>query len=115
VALKLYFDHNFHRQIALELRRRKVSVITTTEDATTRLPDADLLDRATELGCVLVTSDVDLLVEAANRQRAGTSFAGVIYCHQRDLDVRSRVEDLELLALAAEPDELANQVIYLPL
>lgn len=113
--LALYFDHNFRGRIIAQLRRRNVSVLTAEEDGRSEASDADLLDRATALGRVLVTSDEDLLLEAARRQRAGVPFAGVIYCHQRDLAIGPRVADLELLATASDPKELANRVTYLPL
>jgi hypothetical protein len=89
--------------------------MTAQEDGRSQADDATLLDRATSLGRVLVTSDEDFLIEVARRQGAGIPFAGVIYCHQRDLAIGPRVADLELLAGASDPEELANQVWFLPL
>ena len=57
---------------------RGVDVITAQLDGTSDLNDARLLDRATELGRVLVSQDDDLLAEATRRQRQGQNFAGVI-------------------------------------
>ena len=51
------------------LRLRGVDVLTAQEDGRRRLPDPELLDRATALGRVLFTQDDDLLREAAERQR----------------------------------------------
>ncbi len=90
-------------------------MLTAEEDGTARTPDPALLDRATSLGRVLVTADADLLVEAATRQRAGARFAGVVYVHQLDLAIGRCVDDLDLIATASAPEELANQVVYLPL
>jgi rRNA-processing protein FCF1 len=115
VALALYFDHNVHGEIPIQLRRRNVTVVTAHQDGHARADDPVLLDRATALGCVLVTSDEDFLIEAARRQRAGIPFAGVIYCHQRDLAIGQRVADLEVLAAASDPEQIANQIWYLPL
>jgi len=116
VALKLYFDHNCSSPITVQLARRDVSVVTAWQDGHSEAPDLDLLDRATALSSVLVTTDEDLLIEAVRRQRAGIPFAGVIYCHQRALAaVGARVAELELLAKASEPSDLVNQVRYLPL
>jgi hypothetical protein len=97
------------------LRRRGVEVLTAQEDGGRRLPDTVLLDRATALGSVLCTQDEDLLREAAERQRHGVAFAGVIYAHQLKVTIGQCIRDLELIATVNEPEDCANQVIYLPL
>ena len=89
--------------------------MTAYEDGSHELPDPELLDRATELGRVLFSQDDDLLVEARRRQEQGISFPGVIYAHQLKVSIGSCIEDLELIAKACEPEDLANQVEYLPL
>ena len=66
MPLALYFDHNVHGEVVGQLRRRGVSVITAKDDGRAETDDAQLLDRATALGYVLVTSDQDLLIEAAD-------------------------------------------------
>jgi rRNA-processing protein FCF1 len=108
-------DVHVRRPVTTGLRRRDVTVLTAQEDGTTRLPDDKLLDRAQKLNCVLFSQDDDLLDEAAARQRRGVPFAGVIYAHQQNITVRQTIEDLELLAKACEPEELANLVTFLPL
>ncbi len=77
--------------------------------------DPDLLDRATALGRVLFSQDEALLVEAAQRQRGGILFSGVIYAPQLALSIGQFVEELELLAQAGVPGDFANRVQYLPL
>ena len=108
-------DVHVRRPVTTGLRVREVDVLTAQEDGTTRWDDPDLLDRALELERVLFTQDDDLLNEAALRQRSGKAFAGVIYAHQQNITVRRSIEDLELLAKACEPAELANRVVFLPL
>jgi predicted nuclease of predicted toxin-antitoxin system len=108
-------DVHVHRAITDGLRLRGVEVVTAQEDGRRRLSDPELLDRASELGSVLFSQDDDLLVEAHRRQREGVFFAGVIYAHQLHITIGDCVHDLELIAKLAAPDELANQVIYLPL
>ena len=108
-------DVHVRRPVTTGLRVREVDVLTAQEDGTTRWDDPDLLDRALELERVLFTQDDDLLNEAALRQRSGKAFAGVIYAHQQNITVRRSIEDLELLAKACEPEELANRVVFLPL
>jgi hypothetical protein len=43
------------------------------------------------------------------------SFVGVVYAHQLRITIGRCVQDLELIAKASEPEELANRVEYLPL
>lgn len=115
MSVRLYMDVHVRRPVTTGLRRRGVEVLTAQEDGTATLDDDELLDRALELGRALFTQDDDLLEEAAARQRSGRSFAGVVYAHQQNITVRQTIEDLELVAKACEPEELANKVIYLPL
>lgn len=101
--------------ITAGLRLRRVDVLTAQEDGAARLSDAALLDRATAMGRVLFSQDQDLLREAARRQRAGVSFAGVIFAQQLEVTIGQCVRDLELIAHAGEPQDFANRVEYLPL
>jgi hypothetical protein len=79
------------------------------------MDDPDLPERAGALGRVVLNRDEDSLREAARRQQAGESFGGVIYAHQLRVTIGQCVRDLELIAKACEPGDLANQVMYLPL
>ena len=115
MSLKLYTDVNVRRAITEGLCLREVDVLTAQEDATGRLADAALLDRATALGRILFTHDEDLLREAAERQQRGERFAGVVYAHQLKVTVGQCIRDLELLANVNEPEDCANRVEYLPL
>ncbi len=108
-------DVHVRRPVTLGLRIRGVDVLTAQEDGTARLPDDKLLDRAELLGRTLFTQDDDLLSEAAQRQRNQIPFAGLFYFHQQNITVRQTIDDLELLAKACDPRELANRVVFLPL
>ena len=74
-----------------------------------------LLQRATELERVLFSQDTDLLALADAWQAAQRDFPGVIFAAQTGVSLGRLVDDLELLATCAEPEELANRVIHLPL
>ncbi|MBI4605047.1 MAG: DUF5615 family PIN-like protein [Planctomycetes bacterium] len=115
MSVKVYFDVHVPKAIARELRRRGVDVLTAQEDGAARLPDPQLLDRATSLDRVLFSRDEDLLREATQRQRAGVPFAGVVYAHQLRVTIGQCVRDLELIALAGVPEDLRSQVLHLPL
>jgi uncharacterized protein with PIN domain len=97
------------------LRLRGVDVLTAQEDGARKFLDADLLDRATALGRILFTRDKGLLREAAQRQRRGEAFAGVVYAHQLRVTIGRCINDLEIIAQAGEPEDFAGRVEYLPL
>jgi len=97
------------------MRRRGVDVLTAQEDGTRRWDDRALLDRTKELGRVLFSQDEDLLIEAANRQRNGIFFRGVIFAPQLALSIGQFIDELELLAKAGESADFENAVQYLPL
>jgi len=115
VTVKLYMDEHVPKAITLGLRLRSVDVLTTEEDDRRGLSDAALLARASELGRAMFSFDVDMLREAADRQRKAASFAGLIYAHPAQITIGQVVRDLELIAKLAEPAELAGKVIFLPL
>jgi predicted nuclease of predicted toxin-antitoxin system len=115
MAVALFMDHNVPRAITIGLRLRQVDVLTAYEDGSNELDDPLLIDRARELGRVLFTRDDDLLVEAARRQRSGITFHGLVYAHQLRAPIRRCVDELELIAKSVEPEDLLNQIIFLPL
>ncbi len=115
MSIRLYMDHNVPASITSGLRARGVDVLTAAEDGTHRLPDAQLLDRATALGRVLVTQDKDLISEGAARQRAGVEFAGVIYGHPLRVLVGQCIAELELICGVYDSVEFKNRIQYLPL
>lgn len=112
--VRLYFDHNVKRAITQGLRLRGVDVLTALEDSAHHLTDPVLLDRATTLGRVLFSSDVDLIVEARRRQAEGVTFVGVLFAPQ-SLPVGLCVEQIELLAKAGEPKDFLDSLLFLPL
>jgi hypothetical protein len=115
MPIRLYMDQHVPRAITIGLRLRGVEVLTAFEDGTSQFDDAALLDRAGELGRVLFSQDDDLLAEASKRQRLGRHFAGVIYAHQLRISIGQCISDIELIARAAEPTDLADRVEFLPL
>jgi len=114
-VIAFYLDAHIPRAIALGLRMRGIDVLTAQEDGAAMFSDAELLDRATTLGRVLFTFDDDLLAEAAKRQRLGQPFSGVVYAHPLRVTIGQCIHDLELVAKAGEPEDLRNQVLFLPL
>lgn len=115
MSVALYFDVHVRAAIAEGLRLRGVDVLTAQEDGAATMDDPDLLDRAGELGRVIFTQDQDFLREAHRRQETGELFAGVVYGHQLHLTIGQCVTDLKMIAKAYDPEDMANNVEYLPL
>lgn len=115
MSLALYMDENVHRGITNGLRLRGVDILTVQEDKRTSFSDPLILDRAMELQRVLFSQDEDFLAEATHRQSENISFAGVIYAHKLRVSLGDCINDLEIIAKAANREDLANRVQYLPL
>jgi hypothetical protein len=108
-------DVHVRRAVTITLRLRSIDVLTAQEDGSAELPDDALLQRATELGRVLVSQDDDLLREGAEWLSERKDFSGIIYAHQLRVTIGQMVEDLELIARATSPNEWWGRIEYLPL
>jgi predicted nuclease of predicted toxin-antitoxin system len=115
MPLAFYMDHHVPLSISAGLRIRGVDVLTAYEDGAQRLSDPALLDRALVLQRVLFTRDDDFLVEAARRHQVGIPFFGLVYAHQLRASIGLCIEQLQLISELVEPDEIRNQVLFLPL
>lgn len=115
MSVRLYMDVHVKQAVTDGLTQRGVDVVTAQDEGAHTWDDVALLDRATELGRVLVTQDVDFLREARHRQSLDLSFAGVVFSPQRNVSVGQLVHDLELIAKVYEPEDIANRVEHLPL
>ena len=115
MSIALYLDEHVPLAVAHGLRLRGVDVLTVQDDNRRGIADHLLLDRATELGRALFSQDEDLLAEAKRRQVACIPFSGVIYAHQLRVTIGTCVMDLHVMAEIVDPQDLANQVEFLPL
>ena len=115
MSVALYMDVHAPRAITRALRVKGIDVLTAQEDGAAELEDGPLLDRVGSLGRALFTRDEDFLAEADHRQGRGGTFAGVIYGHQLRVGIGQCIADLELIAKACDPSELAGRVWHLPL
>ena len=79
------------------------------------MDDDRLLQRASELGRILVSQDKDLLGEGTRRLKQDRSFSGIIYAHQLRVTIGQMVEDLELLARVTSREEWRGRIEYLPI
>ena len=111
----MYLDVHVPRAVTVALRLRSIDVLTAQEDGAIEFDDDRLLERATELGRILVSQDADLLREASHRLRENAAFSGVIYAHQLRITIGQMVDDLELIAQATFHEEWQGRIEYLPL
>ncbi len=63
---------------------------------------------------ILFTQDEDFLAIAHEWPGAGRDLAGLAYAHQHRITIGQAVGDLELIAVAHDPEEMRNRVLYLP-
>lgn len=115
MTIRLYMDLHIRRSITEGLRRNGIDVITAQGAGCVELNDPDLLDRATQLGRVLLSMDDDLLTEASRRQTEDIPVAGVIYAHQLRITVGQAVRDVSLISEVYDLADIANSVEFLPL
>ena len=115
MSLAYYMDVHVPRAVTTALRLRSIDVLTAQEDAAAQWDDDRLLERATELGRVLVSQDEDLLREGARRLREGERFSGVVYAHQLRITIGQMVEDLALIAMVTSGEEWIGRIEYLPI
>lgn len=108
-------DEHVPFAITKGLQIRGVDVQTVQELGLTGTDDALILDRATKMGLVVFTRDVDFLAEATRRQRNREMFTGVIYAHQLRVSIGECITDLELIGHATDLTEHVGEVQYLPL
>ena len=115
MAVALLLDVHVPRAIGLALRLRGVDVRSAQAEGLATLPDEDLLAWAATAGRALVTSDHDFLVIADRWQAEGRGLPGIVFFHPMRVSIGDAVRDLLLLANAAEPTDLADRVLFLPL
>lgn len=115
MAVNFYMDAHIPKAITMGLRLLGVDVITAQDDKADNLSDPELMDRATAINRILFTFDDDLLVEAANRQKANMPFSGVVYASPLRIPIGACIRNLEIIAKAGKPEDLANKVEFLPL
>lgn len=105
--MRFYADENFPLDVLTELRRLGHDVLTAFEDgcANQRIPDIDVLRRATELGRIVLTinrRDFRLLHESQ------IVHAGIVICTQ-DADFNGHAE--RILTACRSLENLEGQLI----
>jgi hypothetical protein len=114
MPLAVYMDVHVPASVSEGLRRKQIDVRTAQEDSPGRMPDEDLLTRATAVGRVLLTQDADFLKIAAGWQQQDIAFSGILFAAQ-GTPIGRLIEDAELCLAGMTADEFRSRLIHLPL
>ncbi len=115
--LRLLIDEDVHGDIVNGLRRRHPTLdLARVQDVGLRhTPDPLILEWAAQQGRVVVSVDKKTLaVDAWDRVARGLPMPGVVILRIL-LTIGQAIHELEIVALAGNPDDFRDQVIYLPL
>lgn len=115
--IALLADEDFNGRIIRGLLRRTpdLNLLTVSSAGLAGQSDPIIISWASANGRVLVTHDVNTMIDAAlERIRAGQSMPGLIAVPQQ-VGIGAAIFDLALIATYAEPQELEGNVWYLPL
>lgn len=58
--------------------------------------------------------DDDFLAITREWQKAGQSFAGLVFAEQLNCSIGEAIRDLELIAKALEPADMLNHIEFIP-
>lgn len=108
-------DVHVDGRVTRALVDRGIDVQRAQDDGTAAFDDAELLDRAAGLARVIVTYDDDFVSEAVSRLRAGEGFAGLVFVRPAGMGIGDMIEQLQIIAECMTIQEIANQIVYVPL
>jgi Domain of unknown function (DUF5615) len=114
---RLLADENFNGRILRALKRQipDLDVVRAQDTRLSGAEDPALLQFAADEKRVLLTHDQETLVGYAwQRVRSGTTMPGVIVA-PTDHPIGQVIADLELLLLAGQPEDVEQQILFLPL
>jgi predicted nuclease of predicted toxin-antitoxin system len=117
VMLRLLTDEDVHGDIVHGLRRRQPTLdLVRVQDVGLRhTPDSLILEWAAQQGRVVVSVDRKTLAVAAwDRVARGLPMPGIVILRIL-LSIGQAIHELEIVALAGNPDDVRDQIIYLPL
>lgn len=106
--LRFYLDEHLDIEIACQLKRRGIDIVTVPELKTFGQDDLDQLQRAARLGRVFCTNDSDLIELATE----GVEHSGIVFGQQEKHFIGTWVRFLLALHEKFHSDELANLVTY---
>src|SRR5262249_9703308 len=114
--LCLISDEDVHDDIIRGLRRREptLDVVRAVDVGLDHTPDPIILTWAASQGRILVTGDLNTMVGFAwARVMAGEPMPGVLALLE-NIGVGRVIDDILLVALCYAPEEIKDQVLFIP-
>ncbi|HZK80442.1 MAG TPA: DUF5615 family PIN-like protein [Humisphaera sp.] len=115
---KFLADNDLRDEIVRGVRDREplIEFPRMRERGLAEYDDRDALEWAADRGYVIVSHDVNTMSEAASdRIKASRPMAGLLLIQQTTPHIGVIVDDLILIGIAAEAEELANAIRFLPI
>lgn len=115
--MRFLADENFDQRILAGLRRRRpdLDILRVQDAGLVAAEDPEILVWAATEDRILLTHDAATVpFYAYERIGAGAAMPGVIEVPLR-LPIGQAIEEILLIMETSQPEEWANQVIYLPL
>jgi hypothetical protein len=115
--LRLVSDEDVHDDIVRGLRRREpaLDIVRAVDVGLDRTPDPVILEWAASHDLVVLTGDLNTMVGFAwDRVKAAQNMPGVVALLE-NIGVGRVIDDILLVALCYAPDEIKNQVLFIPL
>lgn len=115
--LRFAADENFDRRIVRGLLRRlpNLDLVRSQEADLSGTDDPTVLQWAADQQRVVLTHDVTTMTHYAyERILHGQPMPGIVEV-RGDLPIGDAIEDLLLLAEVGKPEDLENQILYIPL
>jgi hypothetical protein len=114
--LRLVSDEDVHDDIIRGLRRREptLDIVRAVDVGLDHTPDPDILAWAAGQGRVLITGDLNTMVGFAwARVQSGQPIPGVLALLE-NVGVGHVIDDLLLVTLCYAPEEIKDQLLYIP-
>lgn len=115
--LRFLADENFNGHILNGLRRRRpgIDILRAQDVGLSAIADPAVLEWAAENNCVTLTHDRATMIPfACERIASGELMPGMLYV-ATDVSVAAAIDEILLIDELAAPDNLHDQVIYLPM
>lgn len=106
--IKFHLDENVSNAVAEGLRRRGISVTTTSEENLIGASDDEQLAFALSQDRVIFTQDDDFL----RLHQSDVAHAGITYCHQGSRSIGEIVQTLALIWEWVDPEDIVGQVEF---
>ena len=109
----IYADENVEEAIIQGLRRRNIEVVSVRERGYVGKDDEFHLQRAKQLGAVVLTHDADFLALAHQWRSDGHEHHGILYAHSQNISIGECIRRVELLVHVLTERDMKNHIEFL--